>query len=75
MDVCPTIIVDARTKGEEGAPVGRPYKFNLVQQLFVFLLFMKHDNISMFEAFEWNWSKYVVNDDAYVSLFPTFIIA
>jgi hypothetical protein len=24
---------------------------------------MKHDNISMYEAFVWNWSKSVVCDD------------
>jgi hypothetical protein len=34
VDVCPTIIVNAMTKCEEDAPVGRPYKRNLVQRLF-----------------------------------------
>jgi hypothetical protein len=24
---------------------------------------MKHDNVSMYEAFVWNWSKIVVCDD------------
>lgn len=73
--MCPTIVVNARTRGAEGALVGRPYKLNLVQRLFDFLLLMKHDNTSIFEALEWNWSTYVVNDDACVSLFHAIIIA
>lgn len=58
VDTCPIITKSStRTIGEESTHMRRPYKLNPEQQLLVFLLFMKHNSTSNFEAFEQNESK------------------
>jgi hypothetical protein len=43
--------------------MGRPSKLGLEQRLLCFILFMKHDNISIYDAFMWNWAKSSLCDD------------
>ena len=64
LDVCPTIAMHARTTGELRVAGGRPYKLTPEQRILSFLMFLKHDNTSMLDAFHWNWSKTALNDDA-----------
>ena len=64
LDVCPTIIAHTHTTGEVWGAGGRPYKLTPQQRILSFLMFLKHDNTSMLDAFHWNWSKSVLNDDA-----------
>jgi hypothetical protein len=43
---------------------GQLTKLTSEQQLLQFILYMKHDNVVMFDAFMWNWNKSNVCDDA-----------
>jgi len=38
-------------------------KLCLEQCLLEFILYMKHDNVYMYDVFLWNWSKGVICDD------------
>ncbi len=42
----------------------KPSKLALGQCLFNFILYMKHNNITMYDTFMWNWSKYALCDNA-----------
>jgi hypothetical protein len=33
------------------------------QHLFNFILYMKHDNVTKYDGFLWNWNKSAMNDD------------
>jgi hypothetical protein len=44
--------------------LGMPSKLTPEQCLFNFILYMKHDNITMYDAFMWNWSKFALFNDA-----------
>jgi hypothetical protein len=43
----------------------KPSKLTLEQCLFNFILYMKHNNITMYHTFMWNWSKYALCDNAH----------
>jgi hypothetical protein len=43
--------------------MGRPSKLGLEQQLSCFILFMKHNNVTIYDAFMWNWAKLSLCDD------------
>ena len=63
--VCPVIVLHARSTGDvivQGR--GRPPKLSPQQRLLAFVLYLKHDNTTMFEAHQWNWAKSSVCDDA-----------
>jgi hypothetical protein len=62
--VCPIIVSHARSTGEIIRGAGRPPKLSPQQRLLAFLLYLKHDNTTIFEAFQWNWAKSSVCDDA-----------
>lgn len=62
--VCPLIDFNARHTGEPRHPAGRPPKLRPEQRLLAFLLFLKHDNTSVFDGSLWNWSKTSQNDDS-----------
>jgi hypothetical protein len=42
---------------------GHPSKLCLEQCLLEFILYMKHDNVYMYDIFLWNWSKGEICDD------------
>jgi len=62
--VCPVIQSHARSTGDAHTGRGRPPKLSPEQRLLSFLLFLKHDNLCVFDGHHWNWSKSSVNDDS-----------
>ncbi len=52
-----------RSTGEPHHICGRLSKLTLEQHLLSFILYMKHNNITKYYAFLWNWSKSAINDD------------
>jgi len=62
--VVPTIDTHVQSTNDAHIVCGRPTKLTLEQQLLQFILYMKHDNVVMFDAFMWNWSKSNVWNDA-----------
>ena len=60
----PTILTHARHTGLHRKSTGRPSKLELAQRLLSCLLYLKHANSVAFDAFEWNWSKFSLCDDA-----------
>jgi len=58
-----TIIGHVRSIREAHCTSNQPSKLTLEQCLLNFILYMKHDNITKYDAFMWNWSKNVINDD------------
>jgi hypothetical protein len=62
--VCPIIATYARSTGELSKGPGRKPKLNEQQRLLNFLLYLKHDNTTIFDAHQWNWAKSSVCDDA-----------
>jgi hypothetical protein len=44
--------------------MGRLSKLGPKQRLLCFILFMKHDNVTIYDAFLWNWAKSSLCDDA-----------
>ncbi len=73
--VVPTIIM----RGPLGEPhhiFGRPSKLTLELRLLNFILYMKHDNVTKYDAFLWNWSKSVINADGiFIASYINFSIA
>jgi hypothetical protein len=61
--VVPTIISHARSIGKPQLTIGWPSKLAPEQCLLSYILFMKHDNVTKYDAFMWNWNKSVINDD------------
>lgn len=61
--VCPVLQSHARATGDFHSGRGRPSKLSPEQRLLSFLLFLKHDNTSVFDGHHWNWSKSSLNDD------------
>jgi hypothetical protein len=59
----PNIIGHVRSTREPHHIFGRPYKLPPKQHLFNFILYMKHNNITNYDAFLWNWSKSAIIDD------------
>ncbi len=43
--------------------IGSSSKLTLEQHVQQFILYMKHDNVSMYDALVWNWSKSAMCDD------------
>lgn len=62
--VCPVIQTHARSTGDIHTGRGRPSKLSPEQRLLSFLLFLKHDNSTVYDGHHWNWSKSSVNDDS-----------
>jgi len=60
--VVPNIINHARFKREPHRTIERPSKLALEQHLF-FILVIKHDNVTKYDAFVWNWSKNAIHED------------
>jgi hypothetical protein len=52
--VVPTIKSHARSIGDAHIVCGQLTKLTLKQWLFQFILYMKHGNVVMFDAFMWN---------------------
>jgi hypothetical protein len=62
--VCSVIASYARSTGEIIKKGGRPPKLTPQQRLLNFILYLKHDNSTIFDAHQWNWAKSSVCDDA-----------
>lgn len=46
-----------------------PWKFTLEQRLLNFILYLEHDNVTMYDAFMWNCFKFLMcNDTIFISL-------
>ncbi len=74
--VVPTIISHARSIRESHRIYGRPSKLAPKQHLFSFILFMKYDNVTKFDAFIWNWNNNAIIDDGiFIPSFINFTIA
>jgi hypothetical protein len=74
--VVPTIISHARSTREPHHTIGRPSKLALKQHLFSFILFMKRDNVTKYDAFMWNWNKSAINDnDIFIVYCTNFTIS
>jgi hypothetical protein len=58
----PTIISHARSIGEPHHIIGRLSKLALKLRLFDFILFMKHEYVTIYDVVMWNWSKNAIND-------------
>jgi hypothetical protein len=43
--------------------MGRPSRLVLKQWFLCFMLFMKHTNITIYDAFMWNWAKSSLCED------------
>jgi DDE superfamily endonuclease len=54
----------ARSTGKFRVCCGRPSKMSSQQRVLNALMYLKHDNTVHFEAFQWNWAKSSVSDDA-----------
>ncbi len=50
--------------GEVPVVLGKLSKLTPKQCLLNFILYMKHDNDTMYVTFMWNWSKFALCDDA-----------
>jgi hypothetical protein len=61
--VVPNIIGHVRSSGESHHIFERPSKFTPKQHLFNFILYMKHNNITKYDASLSNQSKSAINDD------------
>ena len=61
--VCPMIIAHARSTGDLRILPGRPSKLIPEQQLFGFLLYLKHDSTIALPGILWNWAKSSIIDD------------
>jgi hypothetical protein len=59
----PTIMAHVRTTDEAHIVPRWSIKLTLKQHLFQFILYMKHDNVIMYDAIMWNWNKFVICDD------------
>lgn len=53
-----------RSTGEVDDFLGCSMKLCMQQRFLNFLLYMKYDNITSYDAFQWNWSRSTLNDDA-----------
>ena len=62
--VVPTIAQHARYTGLPKAPAGRPSKLDPAQRLLSCILYLKDASSVALDAFEWNWSKSSLCDDA-----------
>ncbi|KAL2612208.1 hypothetical protein R1flu_023900 [Riccia fluitans] len=63
--ICPILNSTAKTTGEfvkTGA--GRPPKLTAQERVLSCMMYLKHDNSVVYEAFQWNWSKSSMSDDA-----------
>jgi hypothetical protein len=58
-----TIIGHVRSIWEGHCTFNWSSKLTMEQCLLNFILHMKHDNITKYDAFMWNWSKSAINDD------------
>ncbi len=61
--VVPTIIGHARSTKETHHISRQLSKLTLEQRLFNFILYIKHDNVTKYDAFLWNQNKSAINDD------------
>jgi len=61
--VVPTIFVHARSIKEPHHISEWLAKLTPNECLFNFILYIKHNNVSKYDAFLWNWSKIAMNDD------------
>jgi hypothetical protein len=59
----PTIIGHVRSIEEPHHIFGQPSKLIPKQRLLNIILYMKHDNVTKYDAFLWNWSKSAITDD------------
>jgi hypothetical protein len=55
--MAPTIISHAQFTGETPIVSRRPSKLSLEQQFLNFVFFFKHDNVTTYDFFMWNWAK------------------
>jgi hypothetical protein len=62
--VYPIVIFHARSTGQIRGQGGRPCKLEPSQRILNCILSLKHDNTSVFDGADWNWSKSSVCDDA-----------
>jgi len=62
--VVPNIINHARSTKEVGKLFGQPSKLTPKQCLLNFILYFKHDNVTMQDTFMWNWFKTSICDAA-----------
>jgi hypothetical protein len=49
--ICPTLAANARTTEEAYVKQGRPFKLTPEQRLLNFIMYMQHDNITIYDAF------------------------
>jgi hypothetical protein len=61
--VVSTIIGHVRSIGEPHHISGWPSKLTPEQCLFNFILYIKHNNVTKYDAFLWKWRKIAINDD------------
>jgi hypothetical protein len=62
--VCPVMECTARSTGSFRVCNGRPSKMSTQQRVLIALMYLKHDNTVHYEAFQWNWAKRSVSDEA-----------
>jgi hypothetical protein len=63
------IVANARSTGENRIFLGCPSKLSSKQRILNFLLYLKHDNITISDTFMWSWSKTSINyDTIFISL-------
>ncbi len=61
--VVSTIIGHVRSTWEPHHISRRPSKLTPEQCFLNFILYIKHNNVTKYDAFLWNWRKIVINDD------------
>ncbi len=62
--VVPIVQAHAKAISEAHILPGWLIKLILDQHLLQFILYMKHENVVVYDVFMWNWSKYAICDDA-----------
>jgi hypothetical protein len=61
--VLSTIIAHVRSIEVPHHIFERPSKLTLEQCLLNFILYIKHNNVTKYDAFLWKWKKIAINDD------------
>ena len=62
--VCPMISSQARATGAPRTVFGRRPKLCPQQRLLHLIFYLNHDNVTRYDAYNWNWSKLSACDDA-----------
>jgi hypothetical protein len=74
--VCPVVERTARSTGNSRVFSGRPSKMSSQRRILNALMYLKHDSTVHHEAFQWNWAKSSISDNAlFICSVINFVLA